>query len=170
MKKLLLIIFLSVVTLFLVGCKDKKEEPIKIGDDVYAIVPELKNENTTYLLIEGKVKEIKTQNGVLQYKISNKHELLKYYTVDSKYVFKNYEAAINELNKLLVTSDEEILQQYDFVLGTIQERNNVDDGFIYAIEIKNEIGLIKSNKLFSVGDTVLLVEVQENKSFLIDLD
>ena len=105
MKKLLLIIFLSVVTLFLVGCKDKKEEPIKIGDDVYAIVPELKNENTAYLLIEGKVKEIKTQNGVLQYKISNKNELLKNYTVDSKYVFKNYEAAINELNKLLVKKD-----------------------------------------------------------------
>ncbi len=99
MKKLLLILFLSIVTLFLVGCKDKKEEPIKIGDDVYAIVPELKNENTTYLLIEGKVKEIKTQNGVLQYKISNKHELLKNYTVDSKYVFKNYEAAINELKR-----------------------------------------------------------------------
>ncbi len=68
------------------------------------------------------------------------------------------------------TNDEEILQQYDFVLGTIKERNNVDDGYTYAVEIKNEIGLIKSNKLFSVGDTVLLVEVQENKSILIDLD
>lgn len=68
------------------------------------------------------------------------------------------------------TNDEEILQQYDFVLGTIQERNSVDDGFIYTIEIKNEISLIKSNKLFSVGDIVLLVEVQENKSILIDLD
>jgi hypothetical protein len=68
------------------------------------------------------------------------------------------------------TSDEEILQQYDFVIGTIKERNNVDDGYTYAVEIKNEIGLIKSNKLFSVGDVVLLVEVQENKSILIDLD
>lgn len=68
------------------------------------------------------------------------------------------------------TSDEELLQQYDFVLGTIQERNSVDDSYTYAIEIKNEIVLIKSNKLFSVGDIVLLVEVQENKSILIDLD
>jgi hypothetical protein len=68
------------------------------------------------------------------------------------------------------TSDEEILQQYDFVLGTIQERNSADDGYTYTIEIENEIGLIKSNKLFSVGDIVLLVEVQENKSILIDLD
>lgn len=68
------------------------------------------------------------------------------------------------------TSDEEILQQYDFCLGTIKERNNVDDGYIYAIEVKNEIGLIKSNKLFSVGDIVLLVEYEENKSLLIDLD
>jgi uncharacterized lipoprotein NlpE involved in copper resistance len=91
MKKLLLIIFLSVVTLFLVGCANK-------------------------------------------------------------------------------TSDEEILQQYDFVLGTIKERNNADDGYTYTIEIENEISLIKSNKLFSVGDIVLLVEVQENKSILIDLD
>ena len=68
------------------------------------------------------------------------------------------------------TSDEEILQQYDFVIGTIKERNNVDDSYTYAIEVKNEIGLIKSNKLFSVGDIVLLVEVQENKTILIDLD
>lgn len=68
------------------------------------------------------------------------------------------------------TNDEELLQQYDFVIGIIKERNNVDDGYTYAVEIKNEIGLIKSNKLFSVGDTVLLVEVQENKSILIDLD
>jgi len=68
------------------------------------------------------------------------------------------------------TNDEEILQQYDFVLGTIQERNSVDDGYTYAVEIKNEIIFIKSNKLFSVGDTVLLVEVQENESILIDLD
>lgn len=68
------------------------------------------------------------------------------------------------------TNDEELLQQYDFVIGTIKERSNADDGYTYAVEIKNEIGLIKSNKLFSVGDTVLLVEVQENKSILIDLD
>lgn len=170
MKKLLLILFLSIVALFLVGCNDKKGEPIKIGDTVYAIVPELKNENTTNLLIEGTVKEIKNQNGVLQYKISNKHTLFDSYTVDSKHVFKNYETAIKELDKVLVTSDEELLQQYDFVLGTIQERNSVDDGYTYAVEIKNEIIFIKSNKLFSVGDTVLLVEVQENKSILIDLD
>lgn len=69
-----------------------------------------------------------------------------------------------------ITTDEEILQQYDFVLGTIKERNNVDDGYTYAVEIKNEIIFIKSNKLFSVWDTVLLVEVQENKTILIDLD
>lgn len=98
MKKLLLIIFLSVVTLFLVGCNDKKGEPIKIGDD------------------------------------------------------------------------EEILQQYDFRLGKIIERRKLNDGFTYAIEIKNDIIFIKSNKLFSVWDTVLLVEVQENKTILIDLD
>jgi len=72
--------------------------------------------------------------------------------------------------ELLQQNDEEILQQYDFVLGTIQERNSVDDGYTYAVEIKNEIIFIKSNKLFSVGDTVLLVEVQENKSILVDLD
>jgi hypothetical protein len=36
------------------------------------------------------------------------------------------------------TSDEEILQQYDFVIGTIKERNNVDDGYTYAVEIKKK--------------------------------
>ena len=45
MKKLLLILFLSVVTLFLVGCEEAPEgEFFKMFDDVYAIVPELKNE------------------------------------------------------------------------------------------------------------------------------
>ncbi len=68
------------------------------------------------------------------------------------------------------TSDEEILQQYDFCLGTIKERSNTDDGYTYAVEVKNEIGLIKSNKLFSIGDIVLLVEYEENKSIIIDLD
>lgn len=43
-------------------------------------------------------------------------------------------------------------------------------GYIYTIELENETGEVYSDKLFSIDEKVLIIEYEENKVILIDLD
>lgn len=84
---------------------------------------------------------------------------------------------IKELEERNASYEDELLRQkiefiesMEFGLGTVKERIRNDNGYHYVIEIGGQIGLFESEDLFSVGEFVLVVEIEEGNSLLVDLD
>lgn len=84
---------------------------------------------------------------------------------------KELRERIKALEKTTNTvGDIETIKNAQFGLGTVKERIRNDNGYHYVIEIGDQIGLFESEDLFSVGEFVLVVEIEEGKSLLVDLD
>lgn len=91
--------------------------------------------------------------------------------------YNELENRIKELEERNASYEDELLRQKKefiesmlFGLGTVKERIRNDNGYHYVIEIGGQIGLFESEDLFSVGEFVLVVEIEEGNSLLVDLD
>lgn len=62
------------------------------------------------------------------------------------------------------------LANYDYALGIVRDRFRYEEGYIYTISINEEEGDIYSENLFSIDEQVLVIEINEGNSVLIDLD
>lgn len=73
---------------------------------------------------------------------------------------------------IVVVKIEKDFNEYDYAIGKILTRNKSigEKGYIYTIELENETGEVYSDKLFSKGEKVLIIEYEEDKVILIDLD
>lgn len=91
--------------------------------------------------------------------------------------YNELENRVKELEERNASYEDELLRQKKefiesmlFGLGTVKERVRNDNGYHYVIEIGGQIGLFESEDLFSVGEFVLVVEIEEGNSLLVDLD
>lgn len=73
---------------------------------------------------------------------------------------------------IIVVKVEKDFNEYDYAIGEILTRNRSigNKGYKYTIELEEQTGEVYSDKLFSVGEKVLVIEYEEGKAILIDLD
>lgn len=73
---------------------------------------------------------------------------------------------------IIVVKVEKDFNEYDYAIGKILTRNVSigKKGYIYTVELENETGEVYSDELFSVNEKVLIIEYEEDKVILIDLD
>lgn len=66
-------------------------------------------------------------------------------------------------------SDFSYLEDYNYGLVVITEVKREDKGWIYKVEIDDASGYIYSDNLFSVDETALIIEINQDKRILIKL-
>lgn len=74
---------------------------------------------------------------------------------------------------ILVIEVDKEFQDYDYMVGEILTRNISipNKGYKYTIELEDgQTGEVYSDELFSIGEKVLVIEYDEGKAILIDLD
>ncbi len=74
--------------------------------------------------------------------------------------------------EIIVVKVEKDFNEYDYAIGKILTRNRSigNKGYKYTIELEDQTGEVYSDGLFSIGEKVLIIEYEEDKVILIDLD
>ena len=74
--------------------------------------------------------------------------------------------------EIIVVKVEKDFNEYDYMIGEVLTRNRriANKDYKYTIELDGQTGEVYSDGLFSIGEKVLVIEYEEGKAILIDLD